>query len=45
MPAFGQYLDNALGVKTFIGDPWARVICPNELKALLQEIGPRFSVP
>ena len=44
LPAFGQYLDNALGVKTFLGDPWARVIYPNELKALLQEVGPRFSV-
>ena len=44
LPAFSQYLDNALGVKTFLGDPWARVIYPNELKTLLQEVGPRFSV-
>lgn len=44
MPVFAKYLENALGIKTFVGDPWSRVIYPNELKALLQEIGPRFSV-
>lgn len=39
------YLEKTLSIKTFIGDPWARVIYPVELKAVLQEIGPRFAVP
>lgn len=38
------YLEKTLSIKTFIGDPWARVVYPVELKPLLNEIGPRFSV-
>lgn len=38
------YLEKTLSIKTFIGDPWARVIYPVELKPALQEIGPRFAV-
>ncbi len=38
------YLEKTLSLKTFIGDPWARVIHPVDLKPLLQEIGPRFAV-
>ena len=39
-----QYLTNVLEMKVFLGDPWARVIYPEELKPVLNEIGPRFSV-
>ncbi|TSC76110.1 MAG: Uncharacterized protein G01um101431_972 [Parcubacteria group bacterium Gr01-1014_31] len=39
-----QYLGNLLQLRVFLGDPWARVICPEELKPALDEIGPRFSV-
>ncbi len=38
------YLEKTLSIKTFIGDPWARVVYPVELKPALQEIGPRFAV-
>lgn len=38
------YLEKTLSIKTFIGDPWARVVYPVELKPILNEIGPRFSV-
>jgi len=38
------YLEKKLSLKTFIGDPWARAVYPIELKPVLQEIGPRFSV-
>lgn len=38
------YLEKTLSMKTFIGDPWARMIYPIDLKPLLQEIGPRFAV-
>ncbi|HLC99498.1 MAG TPA: type IV pilus assembly protein PilM [Patescibacteria group bacterium] len=44
LPTFAQYLETSLGIKTFVGDPWARVTYPTELKSLLQEVGPRFSV-
>lgn len=39
-----QYLSNLLQARVFLGDPWARVIYPEELKPALEEIGPRFSV-
>lgn len=38
------YLTSALEMKVFLGDPWARVMYPEELKPVLDEIGPRFSV-
>ncbi len=39
-----SYLEKTLSIKTFIGDPWARVVYPVELKPILNEVGPRFSV-
>ncbi len=44
LPNITQYLSNALGVKVFIGDPWARVMYPMEMKPVLQQIGPRMAV-
>lgn len=39
-----EYLTNVLGIRTFLGDPWARVIYPQDLKPILDNIGSRFSV-
>lgn len=39
-----EYLEKTLSMKTFVGDPWARIVYPLELKPVLQEIGPRFAV-
>ncbi len=39
-----EYLTGVFNMRTFLGDPWARIIYPEELKPTLQEIGPRFSV-
>jgi len=39
-----EYLSKVLDLRIFLGDPWARVIYPEELKPVLDEIGPRFSV-
>jgi hypothetical protein len=33
-----------LNINVYIGDPWARIITPEELRPLLDEIGPRLSV-
>ena len=38
------YLEKTLSIKTFIGDPWARIIYPVELKPALEEIGPSLAV-
>jgi len=41
---FADYLSKSLNMRVFVGDPWARVIYPEELKPLLDELGPRFAV-
>ena len=44
LPNLVKYLGKILDMKVLIGDPWARVAYPEELRPLLQEIGPRMSV-
>lgn len=41
---FVNYLSKILDINVIIGDPWARVSCPVELKPVLDEIGPRMSI-
>ncbi len=44
LPGLNDYLKNILQIKVYIGDPWARVMYPIELKPALQELAPRFAV-
>lgn len=44
LPSFAEYIHGQLGIKTYVGDPWARLMYPSDLRGLLDEIGPRFSV-
>jgi type IV pilus assembly protein PilM len=44
LPGLVDYLKQILNINIFVGDPWARVIYPLELKPVLQELGPRFAV-
>lgn len=44
LPNFADYLTKLLNINTYLGDPWARVIYPMDIKPVLSEIGPRFSV-
>ncbi|GAG84091.1 unnamed protein product, partial [marine sediment metagenome] len=44
LPGFDKFLRGYLGIEVYIGDPWARVICPEELGPILSEIGPDFAV-
>ena len=39
-----KYISQTLDIRAYVGDPWARIVYPEELKPVLQEIGPRFSV-
>ncbi|MDD4995427.1 MAG: type IV pilus assembly protein PilM [Patescibacteria group bacterium] len=45
LPNLSDYFTKLLNINTYLGDPWARVIYPTELKPVLDDIGPRFSVP
>jgi len=44
LPELPKYLNKLLDIKTIIGDPWDKVVYPLELKPVLQNLGPRFSV-
>ncbi|MBI5530172.1 MAG: type IV pilus assembly protein PilM [Candidatus Doudnabacteria bacterium] len=43
LPYLPEYLSKILDTRVYIGDPWSRVIYPEELKPVLDEIGPKFA--
>lgn len=44
LPSLATFFNKQLNVKVYVGDPWARVVYPDELRPVLEEIGPRFAV-
>ncbi len=44
LPRVPEYLKETLGLNVYRGDPWARVVYPEDLRPVLDEIGPRLSV-
>lgn len=44
LPSMAAFFSKQLNVKVYVGDPWARVVYPDELRPVLEEIGPRFAV-
>jgi type IV pilus assembly protein PilM len=44
LPRVTEYLAETLNMNVYRGDPWARVVYPADLSAVLEEIGPRMSV-
>ncbi|EKE14577.1 MAG: type IV pilus biogenesis ATPase PilM [uncultured bacterium] len=44
LPNLPEYLSNILNLKVHVGDPWARVIYPLDLKPVLDEIAPQMAV-
>ena len=44
LPKLADYLSQTLNMNVYVGDPWARVIYPEELRPVLDEVGPRLSV-
>jgi type IV pilus assembly protein PilM len=43
LSGLSQYLNSLLGVPVYLGNPWARVLYPEELKSILLDLGPDFS--
>ncbi len=43
-PRLADAIGTAIGIKTYVGDPWARVVYPLDLRPVLDQIGARFSV-
>lgn len=44
MPGLSEHFAKTLDMRTFVGDPWSFISHPADLKAVLQTIGPKFSV-
>lgn len=44
LPSLAKELTTAMNVNVYVGDPWARVMTPEELRPMLDEIGPKLSV-
>ncbi|MBP9868988.1 type IV pilus assembly protein PilM [Patescibacteria group bacterium] len=44
LPNLPEFLTSLMNVNTYLGDPWARIVYPTDLRPILDEIGPRFSV-
>tara|TARA_Y100000310_G_scaffold88351_1_gene85258 strand:+ start:508 stop:1728 length:1221 start_codon:yes stop_codon:yes gene_type:complete len=44
LPSLDKYINSSLGIKVFIGNPWARISYPKDLSASLDKIAPRMGV-
>jgi len=44
LPGLTNYLAKVLDMNVVIGDPWSFVVCPDDIRPMLNEIGPRMSV-
>jgi len=44
LPQIDKYFSKELDMNVYSGDPWARIVVPDGLKPVLDEIGARFSV-
>jgi len=44
LPRLPEFITQLMNVNAYLGDPWARVIYPQDLRPILDEIGPRFTV-
>jgi type IV pilus assembly protein PilM len=39
-----DYFAKRLNIKVFVGDPWSRIHCSEELRPVLNEVGPKLAV-
>lgn len=44
LPRLPEFLTAEMNVNTYLGDPWARVVYPPDLRPVLDELGPRYAV-
>ncbi len=42
LPRLAEHLTKSMNLRAYIGDPWARVVYPEALRPVLNQIGPRF---
>ncbi len=44
LPRLPEFLTQEMNVNSYLGNPWARVVYPPDLRPILDELGPRFAV-
>lgn len=44
LPRLPEFLTQLMNVNAYLGDPWARVVYPQDLRPVLEEIGSRFTI-
>lgn len=44
LPYLANHISQMINLNTYVGDPWARVATHEDLRGVLDEIGPRFAV-
>ncbi|MBI4139064.1 type IV pilus assembly protein PilM [Candidatus Uhrbacteria bacterium] len=44
LPRLPEFLTQLMNVNAYLGDPWARVVYPQDLRPILEDIGARFTV-
>ena len=44
LPRLSEFLTKEMNINTYLGNPWARVVYPPDLRPVLDEMGPRFAV-
>ncbi len=44
LPNLPHFIAEKTNLNTYVGDPWARVVYPEDLRPILDEIGPRMAV-
>ncbi|MFH1145602.1 MAG: type IV pilus assembly protein PilM [bacterium] len=44
LPHLAERIESMINVRTYVGDPWARIITPQVLKPALDELGSRLAV-
>lgn len=44
LPGLPEFVTKLMNVNAYLGDPWARVVYPEDLRPVLDEIGARFAV-
>ncbi len=44
LPRIPEFLSESLNLNVYRGNPWARVVYPQDISVVLEEIGPRMSV-
>lgn len=44
LPNVTNFISEKTNLNTYLGDPWARVVYPEDLRPVLDEIGPRMAI-